>query len=166
MMNSHLMLKRHLFFVSVENSATPFPFQKRCGAWHAPVLWCRDHLMVVLCSDPGIAASEKLHQLPLFAARTIRLNATSPRSPSAHWQHRLLTDILTNIYMLQTLLESMIMQAQCEVFKTNPYLAYVRYLCNFFQLSKVIRLLTKKFKLKSSYGVILLLISFHVAKGL
>lgn len=84
MMKSHLMLKRHLFFVFVENSATPFPFQKRCGAWHAPVLWCRDHLMVVLCSDLGRAASEKLHQLPLFAARTIRLNATSPRSPSAH----------------------------------------------------------------------------------
>lgn len=74
-MKSHLMLERYLIFVSWENSATLFSFWKGRRAWHSTVFWCRDHLMVVLCSAPGSAAPEKLHQL--LAARTSSVNAAS-----------------------------------------------------------------------------------------
>lgn len=50
---------KDLIFISKQNWATLFQFQNGFRAWHATVLHCRDHLMVVLCSSLGSAAEEQ-----------------------------------------------------------------------------------------------------------
>lgn len=80
---TQLMSKRHFIFITLENSASPFPFQNRCSAWHGTVLCCKDHLVVVLCNTLGSAASEKGHRLSFFATRTV-CECNQPQSSAAH----------------------------------------------------------------------------------